>query len=345
MARITYTPKKFKPDTLAVIQQANAICAQYAAQNLSLTLRQLYYQFVARGLLPNKQSEYKRLGSILNDARMAGAMDWDYLVDRTRNLVELLHFNDPADRIQHAARAYRTDLWEPQHRRVEVWIEKDAAIGVIEAVCQTNDVPYFSCRGYTSVSEIWAGAQRLGEYIRAGEAVTILHIGDHDPSGIDMSRDIEKRLHTFITQDWLDADPNQTFMGAGMGGGTFEVTHDEVIDDMQSTLDDPSLDPFEIKRIALTYAQVLQYAPPPNPAKQTDARYQQYVRDTGLTDSWELDALDPVDLQNLVQDEIDLIRDQQTWDDAVDEQEDERALLTKTSRHWPDVAAFVAAKP
>ena len=338
MPRIKYIDKKMGADRLAVVRDANAICAQYASQDLSLTLRQLYYQFVARGLLPNRQSEYKRLGDILNDARMAGLMDWDYLVDRTRNLQSLPHWGSPASIIRSAAASFRRDVWAEQHQRVEVWIEKDAGIGVIESVCEGNDVPYFSCRGYTSVSEIWGAAQRIREYLEKGDAVTILHIGDHDPSGIDMTRDIDDRLRTFITQDWLNASPTLS--------GT--VTVRDILDDINNRLveegghyADSLSQPWQIKRIALNYDQVLEYSPPPNPAKQTDARYQRYVENTGLDESWELDALDPFVLQDLIQTEIDEIRDPERWEESQTRQEKERALLTQTSHRWAEVVEFL----
>lgn len=301
--RIAYTSKKMSPARLAVVAQAEAICQQYQAQGLTLTLRQLYYQFVARGLLPNKQQEYKRLGDILNDARMAGALDWDYLVDRTRNLVAQSHWSSPSQIIDAVADQYRTDLWAAQNHRVEVWIEKDAGIGVIEGVCERNDVPYFSCRGYTSVSEIWASAMRIVRYIKAGDSVTILHIGDHDPSGLDMSRDIEDRLFTFIQKH--------------VGGLIFGK--------------------FTVKRIALSYEQVEQYNPPPNPAKTTDSRFMKYFEDTGLDESWELDALDPSVLNDLIQDEIDLIKDPGVWAESFEEQERQRADLVAVSDQWFEV--------
>jgi len=197
MPEICYVDKRFSADSLATIDSANVIIAEYAAQGFDLTLRQLYYQFVARDLIPNTQRSYKRLGSIVNDARLAGLIDWDNLVDRTRNLQSRSHWDTPADIIQSAALSFHVDLWEGQRYRPEVWIEKDALLGVIEEVCETNDVAYFSCRGYTSQSEMWRASLRLLDYNAAEQTPVIIHLGDHDPSGIDMSRDIEARLRLF----------------------------------------------------------------------------------------------------------------------------------------------------
>lgn len=197
MPRIEYVPKTFSTNSLAIIRRANEICADYAAQGFDLTLRQLYYQFVARGWLANKQTEYKRLGAIVNDARLAGLLDWSYIVDRTRNLRGLPHWDSPQAIVDAVASQYRTERWARQPHRVEVWIEKDALVGVISGVCARNDVDYFSCRGYTSQSELWGAAQRLTAYTDSGQQPIVIHLGDHDPSGIDMTRDIEDRLALF----------------------------------------------------------------------------------------------------------------------------------------------------
>ncbi|GLY81879.1 hypothetical protein [Actinoallomurus iriomotensis] len=197
MPRITYVPKNFSDSSLAIILQADEICRDYARQGFDLTLRQLYYQFVARGWIANKQTEYKRLGSIINDARLAGLLDWNYIVDRTRTLRGLSHWDSPDQIIRGSAYSYRTDRWANQPHRVEVWIEKDALVGVISGVCGRHDVDYFSCRGYTSQSELWSAAQRLRGYEDHGQKPIVIHLGDHDPSGIDMTRDIQDRLELF----------------------------------------------------------------------------------------------------------------------------------------------------
>jgi hypothetical protein len=182
---------------LDVIEQADRICADYRGQGYDLTLRQLYYQFVARGLISNDQRSYKRLGDIVNKARLAGYLDWNYIVDRTRNLQSVSHWETPADIIDSAARSFRIDKWDDQPTRVEVWVEKEALAGVIGQVAARHDCAWFSCRGYVSQSELWRAAMRLREYNKRDQEVVVLHLGDHDPSGIDMTRDIEDRLALF----------------------------------------------------------------------------------------------------------------------------------------------------
>lgn len=293
MPRIQYIAKNFSPKTDAVINHANDILEEYTAQGFVLTLRQLYYQFVARGLSENTIQAYKRLGTIIKDARMAGLVDWNHLTDRTRNLKELQHFDDAEDALLKLASWYHIDLWENQKVRPEVWIEKDALVGVIQQVCQDLDVPYFSCRGYTSQSEMWNAAMRLQRWRELGYEPHIIHLGDHDPSGIDMSRDIVDRLKIF------------------MGGVQFQ-------------------------RIALNMDQVRKYNPPPNPAKTTDSRGSMYIHQFGSA-SWELDALDPKTLIELIQKAVTTLRNDKVFKQDRARKERIRESLNTLASEWEDV--------
>jgi hypothetical protein len=193
-----FIQKRFNRSSVKIIDQANVIIADYQRQGFMLTLRQLYYQFVSRDIIPNKQSEYKRLGSIINDARLAGLIDWNSIEDRTRNLRGVNTWDDPADVIRAALGDYREDLWEKtQSFRPEVWIEKDALVGVVQPVCNRWRVNYFACRGYSSQSEQYAAGKRFAAMKAAGLRPLVLHLGDHDPSGIDMTRDNRDRLTMF----------------------------------------------------------------------------------------------------------------------------------------------------
>jgi hypothetical protein len=308
MAKICYTPKVFTPAHLQVIQRANDICADYRARGFDLTLRQVYYQFVARGWLANKDTEYKRLGSIISEARLAGLLDWNYITDRTRNLRALGHWFSPSDIVRSAATSYHKDLWTDQPGRVEVWIEKDALVGVISGPCNELDVPHFSCRGYTSQSEMWSAARRIGRHQRDGQPTRIIHLGDHDPSGKDMTRDIADRLHLFLEGD--GHDPEQLI----------------------------------VERIALNWPQIQQYNPPPNPAKITDSRATAYIAEFG-DDSWELDALDPDVISDLVREAIYNGEefDPDVYNEAVAKQEDERTRLTLIADNYDDVIEHLSA--
>lgn len=203
MPKIAYVDKRFTQEHLGVIEAANKIIEEYQGQGFVLTLRQLYYQFVSRALIPNRVQEYKRLGSIINDGRLAGLIDWDAIEDRGRNLITSPHWTSPAAIVDACAAQYHEDHWAGQKNAVEVWIEKDALSGVVAPACRSLDIPYFACRGYNSQSEQWAAGQRIAQRSRRGQRTIVLHLGDHDPSGIDMTRDNRERLALFAGSDVL----------------------------------------------------------------------------------------------------------------------------------------------
>lgn len=82
MPKIMYDDVHVSPARQAVIDKANEIIAEYTEAGFDLTLRQLYYQFVARGLIPNSQVEYKKLGDTIGIGRMVGEIDWDAKIGR-----------------------------------------------------------------------------------------------------------------------------------------------------------------------------------------------------------------------------------------------------------------------
>lgn len=197
MPKILYTEKKFSASSLMMITHANKIIEDYQDQGLTLSLRQLYYRFVASGLIPNSQKEYKKLGAIINDGRMAGLIDWEAIEDRGRNLNTISAWSDPAAIIESAAQGYAIDLWKGQAYRVEVFVEKQALEPVIENASEPLACPSYACKGYVSQSEMWRAANRFKGYLRSGQKPVIIHLGDHDPSGVDMTRDIRERLSIF----------------------------------------------------------------------------------------------------------------------------------------------------
>lgn len=303
MPKIAYTTKGFKPASYAKIVTANEILEEYSAQGYELTLRQLYYQFVSRGLIANRQAEYDKLGLLVSEARLAGLVDWRHIVDRTRGMLSTDgNSESPEAEVASLAGGYSLPRWDTQPRRVEVWIEKDALVGVIAKPCRDLCLDYLSCRGYTSQSEMWRAAMRHVSYMREGQEVHILHLGDHDPSGLDMTRDIRERLDLFCSGHGYPAP--------------------------------------EVHRIALNMDQIEQYGPPPNPAKLSDSRAWDYVQEHG-EDSWELDALEPTVIGALITEHAEALIDREEWEKVDEQEEEERRALELVSERWAEVLEFL----
>jgi hypothetical protein len=272
---------------MELIEQINAILDEFKAAGYTLTVRQTYYQLVAKAIIENTEKSYDNIQNLINVGRQAGLIDWNMIEDRTREFHKLPSWETPASIIRSAAQQYHHDLWVDQKKYVEVWIEKEALIGIVEQAADHLDCPCFSCRGYDSQSEMWGAAMRFIDKAEQGKDCSIIYLGDHDPSGIDMARDIKDRLTRFRADIAID-------------------------------------------RIALTMKQIEEYNPPPNyvkidpkTKKYKDTRAKKYVAQYGM-ESWELDALRPETLNQLITKAIKSRLDQKLFDKAIKRQERER---------------------
>lgn len=279
-----YRNMKFTDDKLLLIRQASDICETYERQGIPMSLRQLYYQLVSKNLIDNSKSSYNALGSAVSDGRVAGLISWTAIEDRGRNLRGLNHADNPQSALKAVLDGYSIDKWANQPYRAEVWVEKEALIDVVGLICDKLEVDFFACKGYNSQSEQWRAGQRFAGYVRKGQRPVVFHLGDHDPSGIDMTRDNRDRIELF----------------AGV--------------------------PVQVVRLALNMNQIEQYSPPPNYAKASDSRYADYRNKYG-EECWELDALEPRVIQDLISEAVMRLRDQKLWDEMTAQQTEDKMYL------------------
>jgi hypothetical protein len=297
-----FIERSFSRENQKTIVTVNLILDQYRKMGFRLSLRQLYYQMVSRDYIPNTPRSYKNLGSLVSNARQAGLVDWEMIEDRNRETVIPTHWETPADIVEAAARQFRMNKWEDQPWHIEIMVEKDALSGVLDPVCRRLDIGLTANKGYSSSSTMYEIGKRLREKADLGKKICVFYLGDHDPSGIDMTRDVKDRL----------------LMYSGLGN--FPEFHGDV---------------FFVERLALNMDQIEKWKPPENPAKETDARFYSYVREFGSS-SWELDAIEPGELANLVTEAVLLRRDDEAWEQAVDQEEVGRAALLKFVQEYND---------
>ncbi len=277
----------FNQASLELIKTANGILNEYAGMGYRLSLRQLYYQLVARDYIENSVKSYKRIGNLISDARLAGLLDWGMIEDRGRETVIPAAWESPAEIIRACADQFRIDRWKGQPCYAEVMVEKDALSGILEPVCRDLHVRFTANKGYSSSSAMYETGKRIHRASQCAEEIHIFYLGDHDPSGIDMTRDIAERLQMF-TYGLVDAD--------------------------------------RVHRLALNWNQVEEWKPPENPAKETDSRYEAYVHEFGGS-SWELDAVEPRTLADLVRNGITELIDQDQWGEVAAREEAMRVEL------------------
>ncbi len=161
-----------------------------------LTLRQIYYQLVSKGLIQNNVGEYKKLSVLLSKARFNGIVPWEAMEDRSRRVIGNKGFRDYKDFMDHIVSvlpsAYKRNLLQSQKVGVEIWVEKDALSQVLDAVASQYSVPVIAARGFSSVSFKYECAERIK---KSGLDTIILYFGDMDPSGYEMLPAMMRTLH------------------------------------------------------------------------------------------------------------------------------------------------------
>lgn len=279
----SFVDKTFRNGSQELIDTANSIITTYQSKGYRLTLRQLYYQFISRDLLPNSEKSYSKLGRVISEGRLAGLIDWDAIEDRVRVPRIPQEFENIQELVDVAIKAYRLPRWKNQKNYIELWVEKDALAGVLQPLASRYHVTMMVNRGYSSQSAMYEAGNRFIDARQKHEACHLLYLGDHDPSGEDMVRDIRDRLEMF---------------GAKL----------------------------EVDKLALTMDQIEQYNPPPNPAKMTDSRATGYVALHGSS-SWEVDALPPDVLSNLIEGAIENLLDEELMNKVKEKEQVDKLRL------------------
>lgn len=270
-----------------------------------MTVRQVFYQAVVRGLVEKLESECDRVGANLVLMRKANYNDeaaqkigdapvipLDWIVDHGRRPRAAYTLDGVEDAIRDAATTYRKQLWGGIDEYVEIWVEKDGLTGIIEPITNQFDVRLMSARGYASLSLIHAAAQYI---IAIDKPTFIYHFGDFDPSGVGAGENIEEVLRQMI----------------GAGGSFFED--------------------LTFERVAVTPEQIREWNLPTRPTKKTDTRAKGFGEI-----SVELDAVEPQRLRDLVREAIERHLDPDTYDALLKEEAAEKAKLLELveARIW-----------
>ena len=228
-----FAPWRPDRESLELVKQVRTVLELFRAY-LPVSIRQVFYRLVSTVGYPKDESSYKRLGDILNRARRAGLIDWDDFRDDGFQRSRMSSFDSPAgwaEAVLHSARSYRLDRQSGQARRLVVWCEAAGMVPQLERVAKEFSVPVLCSGGFDSVTAKHSVAV---EWASMGD-VTVLHLGDHDPSGVHMFGSLDEDIRAFL--NGLDA------------GGRVEF-----------------------QRLAVTLDQVVELNLPTAPAKETDRR-------------------------------------------------------------------------
>lgn len=333
-----------------VVRNIAKIVSRYLKEGETLTLRQLHYQFV--GHVPgyvNHDTAYKKLGDILDDLRYCGIVPWNSFEDRGRRPYLPYSVKDIPDALQDTVDTYRIDRQEGQDIHVELWTEKDALSAIFSKITSHYHIRLVINKGYTSSTAAYEAYSRFVEKIKEGKKVVVLYFGDHDPSGLDMVRDIRERIGFFLShgeqlkrfeaaEKWFEDEGTdcwdiayhfdkhklvkRIYDGEDRDGDMDEYDAMRIAYWLEQT------EMFEVKHIGLTMDQVIQFNLPENPTKMTDSRAQGYIQQYGRR-CWEVDAIDLVELRRILQEAIEQTIDMKQFNNIVKREKKEVGELKK----------------
>lgn len=157
-----------------------------------MTVRQVFYQAVARGLVPKTEAAYRNdVGRLLVRLRRQGRLPYDWIADETRWMRKPKSYPNLRTALTEMQWYYRRDLWAEAPVYVEIWCEKEALAGVLYPVTEEWDVPLMVSRGYASLSYLHAAAESIQAQ---GKPAYLYYFGDYDPSGKDIPRYVAQTL-------------------------------------------------------------------------------------------------------------------------------------------------------
>jgi len=165
------------------------------AHDHPMTVRQVFYRLVSLGIIAKTEGEYKAtVCRLLSEMRRAGDLPFGWIADNTRWMRKPQTYAGLEDLLRSTVETYRRNLWDTQGAYVEVWLEKDALAGVLYPETERWDVPLMVTRGYPSLSFLHEAAVAIAT---VGRPVYLYYFGDHDPSGVDIPRKVERDLRAF----------------------------------------------------------------------------------------------------------------------------------------------------
>jgi hypothetical protein len=200
------------------------------------TVRQVFYQLVARGVIEKTENQYQgTVIRLLSEMRLDGQVKWAWIVDESRRTRVTRTFDNIADALTDTAKYYRRSALRDCDDYVEIWSEKEALAGIIYDVASDYDVPVVVSKGMPSLTQVYGSFCAIRRAAMAHKFSYIYQFGDHDPTGCLIPKSIEARLCEFCDRY----------------GSTYPI----------------------VERIALTEEQIEEYSLPTRPTKRDGNRH------------------------------------------------------------------------
>jgi hypothetical protein len=342
--------KYWEADKQQVINCIISVLKDYKSQGYILTLRQLYYQLVSKNIMPNDNICYSKLSSLLDDCRYSGVVDWDSIEDRGRVPYTPYFENSVKEALQRTIDCYKLDKRLGQDVYVELWSEKDAISNILKETVKDYTLTVGINKGFASSTAMYNAYMRFMPMMLEGKKVVVLYAGDHDPSGLDMVRDIRERLEYFMSKgsyktklwdEYIQRNGDTSIVNImfdrypELVGRCKEIIPKEDDDEMSDEAYEELVqiqalcvvkEYFVVKPICLTREQIDYYNLPPNPAKISDPRAKKYIEEHGDV-SWEVDALSPRILRSIILEAVKECIDMDKYEEVIIQEEKDIEII------------------
>jgi hypothetical protein len=276
--------------TTALIDAALKILAE---QN-PMTIRQLFYRLVSVNVIPNDLASYQRVSEAMTKSRDDGRCSFEWIADRSRPIYASSVFTDAVDYADTVRSGYRKNYWATQPEHIELWVEKDAVVGSIEGIASDLGVTIRVGRGYWSTT----AAHNIAEFFATlDKPITVFYLGDHDPSGCDIPRDLEERVHNY-------------------NSGAFVL---ERLAIHKADIIAFKLPPLPLKK--------------KSDGTDSDPRAMKFRLEHG-GEAVELDALPPVELRRRIEEAVKKHTDAAAWDRAAEIETEEKGRIADAVNQW-----------
>src|SRR3954447_1242914 len=181
--------------TRSDVEELRAAIGRVVGANAPMTVRQVFYQLANLDAIEKSDREYRSVVvRLLTKMRIEGELPWGWITDGTRWMRKSTRYGSVEEALEATRQHYRRDYWRELDEYVEIWLEKDALAGVLFRVTDEWGVPLMVTRGFASLSYIHNAAETIE---RVGKPTFIYYFGDYDPSGVEIDRNLERRLREF----------------------------------------------------------------------------------------------------------------------------------------------------
>jgi len=159
-------------------------------------VRQVHYLLVEtpEAHHPNTINGYQKASRILTNMRYGGLLDWNKIVDETRDVYKETPYANMNEAVESLLDRYRRDRWRRSRYYVKVWVEKRTLVNLFYPITDKFDIHLASGGGFSSATYVYEAIRRLYPQKEKNKEIVVLYFGDLDPSGAYMSEDIEERF-------------------------------------------------------------------------------------------------------------------------------------------------------